>query len=608
MRVGAAYLGGDRCEFTVWAPDKQSVSLEILSPAPQTVSLTKGDRGYWRAVVTTPPDTRYGYRIDGGELRPDPASHFQPEDVHGPSAVVDHSAYLWGDRDWQGLPLADYVIYELHVGTFSPEGTFEAIVPRLADLKALGVTAIELMPVAQFPGDRNWGYDGVYPYAVQTSYGGPEGLKKLVDACHQAGIAVVLDVVYNHFGPEGNYTAEFGPYFTEQYRTPWGSAINFDHAHSDGVRNFFIQNALHWFRDYHIDALRLDAIHAIYDFGAKHFLQELAEATALLSQAEGRPRYLIAESDLNDVRVIRPRDLGGYGLDAQWSDDFHHALRTVLTDENIGYYADFGRCEQLATAMEESFVYSWRYSPFRQRYHGSDARDRPPVQFVVSSRNHDQIGNRMLGERLSVLTSFDGLKLAAATVLLSPYIPLLFMGEEYGEEAPFLYFISHTDADLVEAVRQGRREEFADFHAEGEAPDPFSRETFERSTLNWELRQSGKHQVLLSFYQALLALRRSRPALRTLTRQNLQAIGHDDSKLLILQRSAAENHLWAAFNYSLQPQTVGDRPPQGTWEKILDSAEPQWQGAGATAPEKLTPAGETLTLPAQSLVLYERRF
>ena len=355
--IGAHYLDG-RCQFCVWAPRREQMSVEILDPQPRIVPLERQPGGYWWAEVNSvSPGSRYQYILDGELKRPDPASQFQPGDVHSPSAVIDHSTYQWQDNDWRGVPLRDYIIYELHVGTFTPEGTFDAIIPRLPVLKELGITAVEIMPVSQFPGERNWGYDGVYPFAVQNSYGGPEGLKQLVDACHQQGMAVILDVVYNHFGPEGNYTADFGPYFTETYNTPWGAAINYDDAYSPGVRRFAIDNVLFWLREYHIDALRLDAIHAIYDFGAKHILAEMQEAAAAFAVTRLFPAYLIAESDLNDVRIINPPENGGYGIAAQWSDDFHHSLHTLLTSESQGYYEDFGGLDQMVKALFNELVY-----------------------------------------------------------------------------------------------------------------------------------------------------------------------------------------------------------------------------------------------------------
>lgn len=588
MRVGAHYLGEGRCEFVVWAPRAANLSLRILSPGDRVIPMLQAQGGYWRVVAEdVQPGAPYLYRLDDAMERPDPASHLQEKSVHGPSMVVDHRSFRWDDRGWQGIPLEKMIIYELHVGTFTPEGSFDAIIPRLPDLIDLGVNAIELMPVAQFPGARNWGYDGVYPYAVQNTYGGPEGLKRLVNACHREGVAVLLDVVYNHLGPEGNYLSTFGPYFTEKYRTPWGMAINFDDAHSDDVRNYFIGNALHWFGNYHIDGLRLDAIHAIYDMSAKPFLQELAERTDEFSMAEGRKFHLMAESDRNDVRVILPRERGGYGIHAQWSDDFHHSLRTVLTDERLGYYEDFGLLEDLATAWREGFVYSWRYSAHRRRHHGSNAKDRPGHQLIVSCQNHDQVGNRMLGERLSALVSFEALKVAAATVLLSPYVPLLFMGEEYGEETPFLYFVSHSDGDLVEAVRKGRKEEFRAFSWQGEPPDPQSEETFDRSVLHWEARKTGSHGLLLDFYRELIRLRREIPALADLSKEKLDVRGNEEERLLVVQRWRKGDDAGALilFNFGRDDAVVaGELLPDGRWRKILDTADSRWRGPGTSLP------------------------
>ena len=600
MKIGSQYHNGV-CEFTLWAPFLKEVAV-IVSPQKQVIPMQQDERGYWHAKENIDPGTLYFYRLNGETDRPDPASHYQPQGVHEATEVIDHSRMEWHDAQWSGIPLEEMIIYELHVGTFTTESTFEAIIPRLGELKELGVNAIEIMPVSQFPGDRNWGYDGVYPFSVQNSYGGPQGLKKLVDAAHQAGIAMILDVVYNHFGPEGNYITQHGPYFTDTYNTPWGSAINFDDAHSDGVRNYFVQNALHWFEHYHFDALRLDAIHAIYDLGAKHILREITENVADLSEQVGRKLYLIAESDLNDVRVIRPIEQGGYGMDAQWSDDFHHCLHTLLTGEDAGYYSDFGQCEQLAKAYKESFVYAWDYAPHRQRYHGSDASDRPGYQFVVCTQNHDQVGNRMLGERLSNLVSFEALKLAAGALLLSPNIPMLFMGEEYGEEAPFLYFVSHRDPDLVEAVREGRKREFAAFHLEGEFSDPQSPETFQNSQLHWDIRHQGKHQALWSLHQQLIEYRRTVGALKNLDKKNLSASVQEDQKLLFLHRWG-EHQIYCIMNFNRQAVTYEASPPQGNWQKLLDSSATAWMGPGSSLPDKLTQ--EKVTINPQSFAIYQ---
>jgi maltooligosyltrehalose trehalohydrolase len=606
MRIGATYLGNDRCEFTVWAPLLKQVAVQIEAPEPRLLPMQKGEKGYWNVTVEgVSPDTLYWYQLEGKMTRPDPASYCQPQGVHRPSQVVDQGSFSWNDGDWQGIDLADYILYELHVGTFTDEGTFEAIISRLDDLKALGINAIEIMPVAQFPGDRNWGYDGVYPFAVQHSYGGVNGLKKLVNACHLNGIAVVLDVVYNHLGPEGNYTACFAPYVTEKYRTPWGSALNFDDAYSYGVRHFFIENALYWFRDYHIDGLRLDATDRIYDFDVKHFLAELAETVEDFSRSQGRSFYLIAENDLNAVRLIHPTHLGGYGLDGQWVDDFHHSLHSILTGEVQGYYQDFSEFKTLVKAWQEGFAYSGEYSEFRQRYRGSSSADIDPAKFVVFCQNHDQVGNRMLGERLSKLVSFEALKLAAASVLLSPYIPLLFMGEEYGEETPFLYFISHGDRDLVAAVRQGRKAEFKEFHADGEPADAQDSQTFLQSKINWEKRREGKHQVLLDWYRRLIQLRQEIPAFKCRDRQSIEIKGLESEKVLTFIRKSEYSPVLGILNFSDRQQNFPLELPDGNWNKLLDSSESQWLGEGSTLPQQLTHKA-SVCLSHQSFVLYQR--
>lgn len=518
--------------------------------------------------------------------------------------MIDQNCFIWQDQDWKSISLDELIVYELHVGTFTPEGTFTAIIPRISELLELGINAIELMPISQFPGYRNWGYDGTYLYAPQNCYGGVEGLKQLVNACHQQGMAVILDVVYNHFGPEGNYIAQFGPYFTERYQTPWGSAINYDQAYCQGVRNFIIENALYWLRDFHIDALRLDAADNIFDLGAKHILQELAEQVNQLSQQQGRKFYLMAETDLNDGKLIRSQAVGGYGLDGQWCDDFHHAIHTVLTGENIGYYQDYGSCEQLAKSYKESFVYTWDYSQNRKRFHGESVADCPPHQFLVCSQNHDQIGNRLLGERLTALISYEGLKLAAATVLLSPYIPLLFMGEEYGEPAPFQYFISHSDQDLIEGVRKGRKAEFEAFHLAGDSPDPQSQETFNQCKLNWQLKRQGKHQVLWELYQILIQLRRNIPALKLRDRTHQEVHCIEEDKLLVFRRWFEDHQVLCLLNFSKNPVSYSPNLIGKTWQKRLDSNDKKWLGSGSNLPETLTNSSE-LTLVPESFVLYE---
>ncbi|HVS09252.1 MAG TPA: malto-oligosyltrehalose trehalohydrolase, partial [Planctomycetota bacterium] len=528
----------------MWAPRAKRVDVRILATRrraervlPLEPALDPTELGYFAGEHEAAAGDRYVYRLDGAAERPDPASRSQPEGVHEPSEIVDPLTHAWSDPGWRGVPLERLAIYELHVGTFSREGTFDGVIPRLDGLAELGVTALELMPVAQFPGSRNWGYDGVFPFAVQASYGGSEGLRRLADACHARGLALILDVVYNHLGPEGNYLAEFGPYFSDRHKTPWGAAINFDGPDSDEVRHFFVQNALLWIREYHVDALRIDAIHGIVDTSAEPFLAELAGAVHALGRELGREVLVIAESDLNDPRVVRPRELGGHGLDAQWSDDFHHALHALLTGERSGYYEDFGRLDQLATAYRQGFVFTGQRSAHRRRRHGAPPDAVPGERFVVSAQNHDQVGNRALGERLSTLVPFEALKLAAGALLIAPFVPLIFMGEEYADPAPFLYFIDHSDPALIEAVRLGRRAEFAAFAWQADIPDPQSPTTFERSRPDPSLATHGRHAALRSLYRALLTLRREHPALSQLSRDDTTADADEPTCLLRLTRS-----------------------------------------------------------------------
>ncbi|MBN1837934.1 MAG: malto-oligosyltrehalose trehalohydrolase, partial [Spirochaetales bacterium] len=614
-------LDGGGVRFSVWAPGRRSAEVEVQAAAwsagrTSRAPLERGERGYWSATLPgLPAGARYQFFLDGETLRPDPASHFQPEGVHGPSEVVDHDAFVWKEDGWPGLPTEEMVLYELHVGTFTPAGTFQAAIARLPELAALGVSALELMPVAAFPGERNWGYDGVYPYAVQASYGGPEGLKELVAACHRQGLAVVLDVVYNHLGPEGNYLRDFGPYFTDRYRTPWGEALNFDGPWSDEVREYFIDSALHWFRRYHLDALRLDAIHAICDLSARPFLAELRERTAELSMILGRPLSLIAESDLNDSRFLRPAAAGGIGLHAQWSDDLHHALHALLTGEREGYYRDFGSFVDLVKAYRDRFVYDGRYSAHRKRRHGNPAADLPAERFVVFSQNHDQVGNRLFGERSSALLPFEALRLLAASVLLSPFLPLLFMGEEYGEPSPFLYFVSHTDPQLVEAVRRGRRQEFAAFDWSQEPPDPQDPVTREASVLSWKLRGRGRHRQLLALYTELIALRRRHPALRPGGTCAVEPAGPPGARVLALHRTASGASAEAAtviLGFEPDPRSAEVPLSPGRWELLLDSQDERWAGesrGGSGLPSRIeVPKGKAvrLTLPGYAFALYER--
>jgi maltooligosyltrehalose trehalohydrolase len=493
--------------FRVWAPGARRLDVVLDG---RRVAMTAGEDGWWTAEAGGDgPGRDYAFAVDGGTPLPDPRSPWQPQGVDGPSRVVDHAAFRWTDAGWQAPPLAAGLVYELHVGTFTPAGTFDGAIERLDHLVRLGVTHVELMPVNQFPGRHGWGYDGVDLFAPHAAYGGPDGLKRLVDACHGRGLAVLIDVVYNHLGPAGNYLDRFGPYFTDRYATPWGRAVNLDGPGSDEVRRFFCDNALAWLRDYHADGLRLDAVHAIVDTSAVHFLEELAAEVTDLGTRLGRHFVLVAESDLNDPRIVRRPEVGGYGLDAQWSDDFHHALHAALTGERGGYYADFGQLADLAKALGSAYVYDGRLSAFRGRRHGRPATGLPGTRFLGYLQTHDQVGNRARGERSSHLLSPGLLKVGAALVLLGPFVPMLFQGEEFGASTPFLYFTDHQDPALARAVREGRRHESQAFGGDPEeVPDPQAPETFARSKLDWSEPGREPHRTLLDWHAALARLRR----------------------------------------------------------------------------------------------------
>ena len=517
----------------VWAPHAKKVG--VVGSAGR-VEMIREREGWFRAEIDFED---YAFSLDGGEPRPDPRSRWQPQGVHGPSRYYDHDAFEWTDRGWRGLPLAAAVIYELHVGTFTPEGTFDAAIDRLDHLVSLGVNAVELMPVNEFPGGRGWGYDGVDLYAPHHAYGGPDALKRLVDACHARGLAVIVDVVYNHLGPAGNYLREFGPYFTSKYSTPWGDAVNFDDAGSAEVRRFFIDNALGWLEDFHADGLRLDAVHAIFDQSAIHFLEQLAVETHELEARLGRTLWLIAESDLNDPRVVTPREAGGFGVDAQWSDDFHHSLHALLTGERSGYYSDYGRIADVARALENAFVFDGRYSTFRGRVHGRSPRGLSGHRFLGYLQTHDQVGNRAVGERTSALMSAGALKVGAALVLTSPFVPMLFQGEEWGAATPFLYFTDHEDAELGRAVSEGRRREFAAFGwAPDKIPDPQDPATFERSKLQWSELEDPQHADLLDWHRRLIRLRAGCPDLTDGRLDRVSTRFNEDEGWLVVLRGA----------------------------------------------------------------------
>ena len=601
LPLGANCRPGGQCEFLVWGPKREKVAVHLFGSRDHFIPMTKDQVGYHHALVDhlVEPQTRYAYRLDDSQEYPDPASRFQPQGVHGPSEVVDLGAFQWTDADWRAPSLEKSIFYELHVGTFSEKGSLEGVCPHLAELAELGVTTIELMPVAQFPGSRNWGYDGVYPFAVQNSYGGPLALQRFVNAAHAQGLAVALDVVYNHLGPEGNYLGQFGPYFSNRYRTPWGDAINFDGPDSDPVRQFFIENAVFWFEQFHIDVLRLDAIHGIYDFGAFHILAELENQVRLAGKRLGRDLCLIAESDLNDARVLLSCEKGGYGLPAQWSDDFHHSVHTLLTRETKGYYADFGGVGHLATVLRDGWFYHGQYSNFRRRRHGNSSRGIPRSHFVVCSQNHDQVGNRAWGERLSTLVNFEAQKLAAGMTLLSPFVPLLFMGEEYGEPSPFLYFTSHEDKDLIAAVRRGRREEFSTFGWNEDLPDPQAEKTFANSRLQHRLRNTGPHRALRLFYRELIRFRRANDLGAD---ADLEITESERPPLLTVCRGATGRRLLMIFNFDAGDVEIPSAGRRGHWTVELFSADSRWLGPRERSPQMLD-SKDTLLLSGQSFVV-----
>lgn len=553
--------------FTVWAPGAEKVEVEVKGAR---TALARGGQGWWSAPVESAgAGTDYFFIVDGRKpALPDPRSRWQPNGVHGASRLVDFSAFQWTDAGWQAPPLASGVLYELHVGSFTPEGTFAAAEEHLAYLRDLGVTHVELMPVATFAGSRGWGYDGVDLYAPYAGYGGPEGLAHFVNACHSHGLAVLLDVVYNHLGPVGNYLAKFGPYFTDAHSTPWGEAVNLEQAGSDHVRRFFIDNALMWLRDYHIDGLRLDAIHAFVDRSAVHFLEQLGAEVRRLEPRLGRNFVVIAETDLNDPRLVIPREAGGYGLDAQWSDDFHHALFSVLTDEKNGYYADFGYAAALAKSLEAVYVYDGGYSRFRQKRHGRPVGLLPRHRFLGYIQNHDQVGNRARGERLGHLVGPGRAKIAAALVLSSPFIPMLFQGEEFGASSPFQYFTGFDDPETGRLVSEGRRREFEQFGWKPEdVPDPQDEQTFLRSKLIWKEKDESPHSDLLAWYRDLIRLRRAEPALLD-DRPNATRCFYDEARQqLIVTRGVEEDGRQVAVvcNFGQQPQSIH----AGTGSKLL---------------------------------------
>ncbi|MGX5854230.1 malto-oligosyltrehalose trehalohydrolase [Dyadobacter jiangsuensis] len=572
--TAGAYRDGEQIRFRVWAPQTKQMNLICHQAKLATFRMEQDEEGYFSLTLPWRDEVcHYQYAPDGQGPFPDPASHFQPEGVHGYSQFVDHTRFLWTDNEWRGRAFEHLILYELHVGTFTPEGTFEAIIPRLAALADLGINAIELMPVSEFPGSRNWGYDGVFPYSVHSAYGGPDQLKALVDAAHGLGISVFLDIVINHIGPEGNYLGYFGPYFTDKYATPWGKAINLDGEWSDGVRDYFSDLILFWSEYYHLDGLRLDAIHEIFDKGACSFWELVHEKLRMHQQYSGRVFHLIAESDLNSPRVVKPVYAGGMGFEAQWLDDFHHALYVLLDEKGRERYVDFGTIGQLAKAYKDGFVHSGGYVKFRKRKHGASSAGVRGDAFVVFNLNHDQAGNRAGGERLSQLVDLARQKVAMAALMLSPYVPMLFMGEEYGEDTPFFFFVSHTDPELIRAVIEGRKNEFKDFGDGQEPRNPQDEQTFLHSKIHWEKRSEGLYAHLLAWTKTLITLRQTHAALRNFDKDGVAVDVLTDRALLLKRTSRDERAtLYCYINFSSEKLTFS-LPEESRWHLILDSQE-----------------------------------
>ncbi len=602
--IGHKYIGNGRCRFRVWAPLTNNIILLLKDKSKKRLFPLKKDRfGYWEIITkNTYPKEKYYYLVDG-KKRPDPASFCQPEGVHKASEIIDLSSFNWDSKSWKNPPLKNYIIYELHIGAFTSKGDFYGAIKHLDRIKDTGINAVEIMPVSQFPGDRNWGYDGVFPFAVQNSYGGPAALLKFIDEAHVRKISVILDVVYNHLGPEGNYLNCYGPYFTNRYKTVWGDAINFDGSYSDEVRNYFIFNALYWFKYYHIDALRLDAVHSIYDNGSVHFLSELKQNIEKYNKDEGQNHYLITENDLNDSKVVKTEN-GGYGIDAQWNDDFHHSIHALMTGEKKGYYIDFGKLWHFKKTFSQGYVYGNAYSVFRKKTHGSISKGIPASKFVVFIQNHDQIGNRPQGERLTVLISFEALKVSVALMVLSPYIPLIFMGEEYAEDKPFLYFASHSDKDLIKSVINGRKEEFSSFNWEKSPPDPQDKKTFLNSKLDFSKLKQKKHKIANEYYKKIIALRKSDTLLNKLSNKHIKIEINEEKKIMVIHRGCGQKQILYLINFNNKPATISI-DNGGKWEKLLDSSRKKWLGPEAMLP-KIIKGNKNYNINGLNIGIYKK--
>ena len=574
-------------KFGIWAPKAKKISLKWRN---QILPMEgPNQRGWWLLQVEDAGcGDRYSYLFDDDPTPyPDPRSLRLPNGVHGESELYDHSNFEWHDQLWRGAPKTGSIIYELHIGTFSKEGTFDGAIKHLPYLFDLGVTHVEVMPVAAWAGHQGWGYDSVALFATHEAYGGPDGFKRFVDACHATGLSVILDVVYNHFGPVGNYATKFGPYLTEDRKTPWGDAVNLDSEGSDDVRRFFIDNALMWLKDYHCDGLRFDAVHAFIDLSAVHFLEQLSIEVERLSATLAKEFYLIAESDLNDPRVVRSREANGYGMDSQWSDDFHHSLFTILYKPQkgeSGYYSDFGELGDLKKALERSYVYDGRYSGHRKRRHGRPADGLTAHHFIHFDQNHDQVGNRAEGERLEHLVGLDAAKVSIGLVLMAPYVPMLFMGEEWATSTPFLYFADHDDEEMRKQVAEGRRKEFAAFGFGGDVPDPEDPTSYENSKVNWEELEEGKHAEMLAWVKSLISLRRRSVCLNDGDLHHLSVFTDDEKRTLVMQREEAR----VVINFGTEPYKF----------TLLESEEVK-----LISRDKVCTCNDTIDLPPMTLAV-----
>ncbi len=581
-------------EFRVLAFNKKKVELLLRSNEKIKVVPMQKERPHIFSTVleSAGRDLLYKFKLEKEGIFPDPYSNFQPEGVHGFSQVIDHNTFKWDDQDWRGKKLSELIFYELHVGTFTPEGTFRAVADRLDYLLELGINAIELMPVAQTPGKWNWGYDGANLFSVNKNYGRPDDLKYLVAKCHKKDIAVFLDVVYNHLGPEGNYLPVYGPYFTSKHSTPWGAAVNFDDRHSEYMRAMVVDNVRYWLQEYHFDGLRLDAIHAIQDESPTHILQEIKDTAQTIAEKSNRRIALIAETDENDVKIINPPEKGGYGLDAQWMDDFHHTVHTILTGEKAGYYIDYGHLGGLVKVYK-NYSFTGEFSRFWQKKRGTDASQNPGYQFVVSIQNHDQVGNRAGGERLSSLVDFPTLKTAAGLMFFSPYVPLLFMGEEYAEKNPFLFFTDYEDAELKVAVSEGRKKEFKAFKWDS-FNDPEDAQTFYNSKLTPHDKWNLQNRQMFSFYRDLIDFRKSHPALKHLAKKNTMVKVDEKTRLVEIQRWHGSSKLTGLFNLGEKDIAFDRLPYPG--KQVFNS---QWIKYGGNI------EGDSNILPKKSMVVIE---